>query len=99
LMKKVALKFTYEIDLIEVPDTIADEMTECQAAFDRWLYDENNEHSHWILQDGEKVAVSFDSQTFVEFLNKYILLSAEEKAIVLKRNVLSVSDKIPVLFF
>ena len=98
-MKKVALNFTYDIDIIEVPDIIADEMTEYQAAFDRWLYDENNEHSHWILQDGEKVAVSFGCKTFVDFLNEHILYHAEEKAIVLKRNVLSVPDKIPVLFF
>ena len=50
-----------------------------------------------ILFDGEKVAVSFNTKTFVDFLNDHVL--EEEKSIILKENAFIVSKRIPRLLF
>ena len=96
-MKKVALDFTNRVDLILVPESIVSDIEKYQLMFDNWLYDKNNNHGHWILFDGEKVAVSFNTKTFVDFLNDHVL--EEEKSIILKENAFIVSKRIPRLLF
>ena len=84
-MKKVAIEFTYTIDIVLVPDEIAINLDKYQLAFDAWIYDKNNEHGHWILYDGEKVAVSFGTETFVDFLNNQCSLIGGERSVILKK--------------
>ena len=97
-MKKIALEFTYSTDIILVPDKIALDLDQYQMAFDRWIYDTSNEHEHWVLCDGEKVAVSFGTETFVDFLNN-LCHSTEEKSIILEKNISILPQGIPKLLF
>lgn len=98
-MKKIALKFTYHIDIILVPDRVAQSPQKYQKAFDEWLYDKTNNHGCWIVIEGEKVAVSFDTETFIDFLNNNSDFIGNEKAIILERGIKVLSEKIPTLFF
>ncbi len=98
-MKQVALEFTYHTDIISVPDGIVGKIKKIQNAFDKWLYDKSNDHRYWILTNGKKSAVSFDSQAFVDYINCVYLESSEEKAILSVANAEKLEDGIPVLYF
>ena len=98
-MQRIAIEFTYHVDIIIVPDDIAAAIEKYQEFFDEWLYDKNNEHGHWILYGGQKFAVSFDTNSFVEYLNLNHLQSRKEKASIEQESVLSLSDDIPRIFF
>ena len=98
-MKEVAIEFTYTIDIVLVPDEIAIDLDKYQLAFDAWIYDKNNEHGHWILYDGEKVAVSFGTETFVDFLNNQCSLIGKERSVILKKNISVLPVEIPKLLF
>ena len=95
----IALEFTYYTDIISVPDGIAVKMKKFQRSFDKWLYNKDNNHGNWIIENGRKMAVSFDTETFVEYLNNFCLNDSDEKAFVVKKNATEIPSKIPTLFF
>ncbi len=87
-MKKIALKFTYHTDIIAVPDNIAKEIKEYQNLFDKWIYDKSIDHCLWLIKNGEKWGVSFDTYTFVDYLNLYHIKDNKERAVVLEEDVI-----------
>ncbi len=98
-MKMVALEYTYNTDIISVPECIANELKKIQALFDEWLYDKNNDHGCWIIQNGEKMAISFETQDFINFLNNHVLSNSDMKAFVVKKSIINVPGDIPILYF
>ena len=72
-MKFVAIEFAFETDIIKVPDHIANSIKAVQQRFDEWIYDKSNDHGCWIIQDGKKMAVSFGTEDFVNYINQYEL--------------------------
>lgn len=101
IMKKVIIQFTYHRDIILVPDHMSRRMREYQLLFDEWLYDKNNDHCYWYIENEEKLGVSFDTDAFVKYLNKYHLHESEEKAVVIKRElkIKRGKPKYPILYF
>ena len=95
----IALEFTYNTDIISVPDEIAVKINKLQQSFDKWLYNKDNDHGNWIIRNGRKVAVSFDTETFIEYLNKFYLNDSDEKAIIVQKSATEIPTKIPTLFF
>jgi hypothetical protein len=98
-MKKIALSFEDDTDIISVPDEIALNIKKHQHAFDKWIYNKDIDHEYWVKIDGRKMAVSFDTDAFVKYLNDFPLKSSEEKASVLEYNVESFDKDIPKLYF
>lgn len=98
-MMKIALEFTYHTDIIAVPDDIGNQIKKCQCAFDKWLYDKENRHDYWVLKDGKKTAVSFDTMAFVNYLNHFYLSDSEDKVIVLEEDSVDIPKGITILFF
>ena len=86
-MKAVAVEFTYYTDIIEVPDHIADSIRAVQGRFDQWIYDKNNDHGSWIIENGRKLAVSFGTQDFVDYINRVELPEHPGKARILQENL------------
>lgn len=98
-MQRIALEFTYHTDIIEVTDEIAKSIKKYQNAFDKWLYDKNNEHGLWVYIDGKKKAVSFGSSDFVNYLNTYIIEDNNMKVRIVQSGLEKTPPDIPVLFF
>ncbi len=95
----IALEFTYHTDIISVPNEIGIKIKKYQREFDKWLYNKDNNHGYWIIKDGKKLGVSFDTETFVNYLNKFCLNNNNEKAKITQKNATEISPKIPILFF
>lgn len=98
-MLKVALEFTYHTDIIMIPDEIGTKIKKYQNLFDKWIYDKSNNHGHWIYQGKQKMAVSFDTNTFVEYLNEVHLKDKMEKAIIYKECAEHIAEDIPHIYF
>lgn len=98
-MRKIALHFTYYYDIIAVPKDIAKNIEKIRRQFDKWLYDKTNDHGYWLCINGKKQAVSFDSNAFVEYLNKVHLFDCAEKACIIQTSVLKLELEMPVLYF
>ena len=98
-MKQVAIEFTYCVDIIEVPVDIARRIKKIQWNFDKWLYDKETNHNCWIIVNGEKKAVSFDSSDFVDYINVHYLSDRTEKARIVKLNQTETPENMPILFF
>lgn len=98
-MKKVAIEFTYHTDILGVPDFVYNNIRKYQKSFDKWLYDKENDHNYWVLIDGKKRAVSFDTQAFVDYLNVVLGNDRAERTIILERDVKYVPDDIKKLYF
>ena len=96
---KIALQFTYHADIISVPEEIGIKINKYQQKFDKWLYDKENDHGHWVFINGRKAAASFDTTTFVDYLNEVYLYDSDEKAIIVQENVKEIPSEIPTLFF
>lgn len=103
-MKKIVLNWTYYADIIIVPDTIAESIHDYQRKFDEWLYDKNNQHGYWITvqnEEGSSTIISFASEAFVNWLNDYMLVEADEKVTFDLRDI-QFSDKykeLPLIYF
>ena len=98
-MAKMVLKFTFDADVIEVPDFIVKKRKFYQSKFDEWLFDENNDHTFWLYKKGKKVCVSYRAEAFVMWLNTYILADSEEKADIYDSNTKIYLKSWPVLNF
>ena len=98
-MKMVAIQFTYHTDIIEVPDFIELEIQKIQKRFDKWLYDKSIDHGYWVIVNGKKMAVSFDTCTFVDYINSFVLADSALKARIVAQNVPPIQPSIPTLFF
>ncbi len=103
-MKRVALQWTYSADIINVPDTIAENINDYQRKFDQWLYDKNNQHGYWATfqsEEGSSTCVMFGSEAFINWLNDYILAEVDEKVIFELKDI-QLSDKykaLPLIYF
>ncbi len=95
---KIALEFTYHTDIINVPEYIGINIRKYQRKFDKWLYDKDNDHGHWVLIDGKKKAVSFDTSVFVDYLNTYCLCD-DEKVKIITENAETIPNDIKTIFF
>lgn len=98
-MREIALHFTYHYDIVAVPKDVAKNIEEIRQQFDKWLYDKTNEHGYWLCINGKKQAVSFDSNAFVEYLNKVHLANCAKKASIVQMSILKLESEIPVLYF
>lgn len=98
-MKRIAITFTFQTDIIIVPEDIAKNVKKIQRSFDRWLYDKDNDHGCWEIIDGKKMAVSFDTDVFVDYINNHCLAERCDKVLVKERNVNIALDVFSTLYF
>lgn len=95
----IALQYTYYVDIIYVPAMLGKRIKKIQNLFDKWLYDKTNNHGHWIIKNGKKVAVSFDTDTFIYYINNYYLVDNDEKAYLLGKEQQIIPDTCDATLF
>ena len=98
-VSKLLLHFTYDVDLLEVPERIAAYPRKYQKAFGKWMHNKDNDHGYWVVEDGRKKGVCYGSDAFVEFINTQLLETGEEKAKVIEENLSTYDHDLPMLYF
>ncbi len=86
-MIKVLVQFDLDADIIECPNWIIKDLELHQQSFNEWLFDEMNDHSYWVYENGEKYGCCYRSNAFVEWLNRFILKECDDKAFVIDKQV------------
>lgn len=94
---KLVLAFDYDVDIIECPYFIVEDLKKYQLMFDKWLYDKTNNHNYWFYKNGEKYGVCYRSDAFVEWLNTIILKTSTEKAVILVAHTNNYDKNLPLL--
>ena len=79
-------------DIIDVPQSVIENVGKYQNEFFKWLYDKSIDHKYWWYENGEKVGCDFRSEAFVEWLNANPLRETQEKAKV-------TSNCLPLIYF
>lgn len=70
--------------LISVPTIVAENAKEYQTRFDKWLNSPCADHNYWIQSPDGTRALCYDgAEAFVSWLNEYILINTETKAIII----------------
>ena len=86
-MRSVNLLFEEEyddVDIISVPDEIADNIDDVAQLFFKWLWiPENRQHFYVTLPDG-KEALGIDTKEFLWWLNHVFLSSGKKAEIILQ---------------
>ena len=102
---KMIVEFDCDADIIDVPQEIIDKKDILRKRFLSWLYDKGTKHKYWVkIPTGNGkwfLGVQYRSEAFVEWLNKKVLRTSEQKAVVVRQNVaieMCPSD-LPSIFF
>ncbi len=99
----LVLFFDLNADLIEVPQSVIDNKDKLQKQFYRWIYNKNNNHQYWVhtidISGKPFVGLMYRSDAFVDWLNKKVLNSSTEKAVIVETNTTKDIDGLPTLFF
>lgn len=92
---KIAIAFTeFDVDIIDIPQSVLNDIKNIRKKFDKWIYDKDNKLS-W---DSKNKVFCFRADLFVFWLNEYVL-SADEKATLLESQPDSYDHSLPILRF
>lgn len=84
----INMVFDYYVDIINVPDSIGVNIKKYQNQCDRWLFNKLNEHEFWEKDNsGKKLGVGVCSESFIYWLNKFVLKDSKEKAYILQKSI------------
>lgn len=70
-----------DIDVIDIPQVVLDDMHNIKQMFFDWLFNKSNNHKYWICVGGVKKYCSYRADAFIEWLNSYYLVGTKEKAL------------------
>lgn len=95
----VVVSFTYDSDLVYIPDSSLYKPKKMQNLFDKWLYDKTIDHEYWIYKDGRKYGVSYDIDAFIKWLNENIFSDSDVKVKVVERNISDIPPELERIYF
>jgi hypothetical protein len=80
-----------DADIIEVPDYIGRNIHKYRNDFLDWIYDPNNPHPYRIELKNSSgnvyYAMCYDTTTFVDWLNTYVIRHPDIPAMILERGL------------
>lgn len=95
---RVFVQFENSGDIIDCPPKIVPNLPDLREQFLTWMYNEKNNHSYWVYQNGKKAGCAYRGDAFVEWLNTYILKYAEPCGLFLQTEVEQAPADCPVLY-
>lgn len=102
---KMIVEFDCDADIIDVPQEIIDKKDILRKRFLSWLYDKGTNHKYWVkIPTGNGtwyLGVQYRSDAFVEWLNKKVLRTSGQKAIVVQQymSIEMCPSDLPIIFF
>lgn len=95
----INIVFSYDFDILDVHDSVGENLRKYRLSFDNWIYDKNNNHDFWIIKNHKKYAVAMCSEAFVYYINNIVF--SDTKATIIKKNVEldNLDSSCPTLYF
>lgn len=98
----LVIMFDRDADIVNVPQSVIDNKDRLRKKFLRWIYSKNSLKCQNVIPDmkGKNIhGVKYRGDIFVEWLNEKVLCNSDEKATVLRQQVLDYPNDVPILFF
>lgn len=100
---KMVIEFDRDADIIEVPEYVVENRDILRSRFWKWISNKSIKHKYWTtFKDSygrEQQALRYRSDAFVEWLNKKILITSEDKAVIVEEHVWDYPKDMPSIFF
>lgn len=91
---KLVFRFTeYDVDILDVPQDILQDIKAIQKSFDKWLYDKENK----LTWDKERRVFCFRGDALVYWLNEFTLKERKDKAILIESQPDEYDHSLPTL--
>lgn len=74
-------------DLVEVPQSVVDNLELYRRRFMKWIYDDSIKHKYWIKDSDGNKRLCYRTNAFVEWLNKKVITANEQPAVILAETV------------
>ena len=85
-MTRIMLYWGYDADIVECPEFIAENLAHSQREFDAWMSNRDNNHGCWVIDNEGEFGLSFNADTFVDWLNSVPLKGGRDRARIVKRD-------------
>ncbi len=86
-MTRIMLYWGYDADIVECPESIAENLSHYQREFDKWRVECRRKAGGYHISDEEaELGISFNADTFVDWLNAAPLKGGKDKARIVKRD-------------
>ena len=85
------------VDIVNIPDEVAENLDEVVNEFFKWMFDKTNNHKYWVLEEGEKKYCSYSTEAFIDWINQFI--AKEERAAIIAISSSRIDDTLPIIFF
>lgn len=96
----VNIVFDYYADIVSVPDSIGINIKKYQNQCDKWLFNKLNEHEFWEKDDsGNKLGVGVCSESFIYWLNEFVLKDSKEKAYIVRKSINNYDESLPTIYY
>ncbi|MGF6907927.1 hypothetical protein [Fusobacterium sp. PH5-44] len=84
-----------DIDIVEVSENI-NNLEEIQEIFFKWLFNKNENHKYWVIENEIKKYCSYDSEAFIEWFNNNLNYG---KMKMVKKHADKPQENLPILYF
>lgn len=92
---RIFIQFENNGDIIDCPESIVSDLPNLRERFLVWLFNEKNNHPHWVYQNGKKAGCAYRADVFVQWLNTYVLKHQQNGALFLQTEVESMPEDMP----
>ncbi len=101
---ELIVEFDLNADLVSVPESVVENIEVIRQRFLRWVYSPEGQKKltkKMVGSDGQSFAcVCYNSEEFIDWLNKKVLQAGEDRAALVKKNIDSqFCGSVPSIFF
>lgn len=85
------------VDIVNIPDEVAENLDEVVSEFYKWMFDKTNNHKYWVIEENKKKYCSYTTEAFIDWINEFI--TKEEKATIIAISSRQIDETLPIIFF
>ena len=74
-------------DLVEVPQSVVDNLELYRRRFLKWIYNDSVKHKYWVNDSKGNKYPCYRTDAFIEWLNKKVISAYEEPAVMIAETV------------
>lgn len=93
IMRLVFSLTEFDVDILDIPKDVVQNIKKTQKDFDKWLYDKSNK----LTWDKKQGSFCFRGDAFVYWLNEFVLKERKDKAFLVESQPAEYDHTLPML--